>query len=515
MTNTQKKNKPHVNEAKDTEEARGKAMAIEKKKLLEEVEVSKIALISFKNVVNTRDDSSDEEGEEKGAEDHGLFTIIENSTLKWDLLDETMRLLEILLDHWLPPFPLCRLMPHPTMRPILDRVDNLALEFARNGYVPHIARFIVSLKTPQMATADVIERVSNNWNPIWMKLNEDFKRQLEDSGWGDVKAKVLYTWDGNHRLRAWNAEINRAHKDDPSYHCCVGASMVDVTEENEGEVLTVVARLNRRKEFIAKEFAVAEYRNAFYIVDKKGQKNTQQAAAIADRSLGEEWWKWAKSLQWTRKIVVVKDWLNLNHSACMYTEEQRVALWPADVYEACPLFLDFSKDTFPSKERVVFQEAKARRITRQQQQGKKLRSLKRKKKEVQEHLEVEDEEDNEEWRPLNSDRETASEFKADEDDDADISDNPPHSPTRSVMTKALQPTQTLTEKMRLAAVERATQARDLDQVVDALQGELADRLNAIEDLQAQVKVLQHEATEHQQLKEKQADEIKNSATTDD
>ncbi|MCO5553013.1 hypothetical protein L7F22_006533 [Adiantum nelumboides] len=60
--------------------------------------------------------------------------------------------------------------------------------------------------------------------------------------------------------------------------------------------------------------------------------------------------------------------------------------------------------------------------------------------EEEEHLEEEDEEDNEEWRLLNSDGETASAFKADEDDDADISDNPPPIPTRSV-TKALQPTQ--------------------------------------------------------------------------
>ncbi|MCO5604618.1 hypothetical protein L7F22_058787 [Adiantum nelumboides] len=73
-------------------------------------------------------------------------------------------------------------------------------------------------------------------------------------------------------------------------------------------------------------------------------------------------------------------------------------------------------------------------------EGKNLRSLKKKEKELQAHLEVGDEEDNEEWRPLYSDGEIASEYKADEDDDADISDNPPPSPLRSV-TKALQPTQ--------------------------------------------------------------------------
>ncbi|MCO5599458.1 hypothetical protein L7F22_053562 [Adiantum nelumboides] len=65
----------------------------------------------------------------------------------------------------------------------------------------------------------------------------------------------------------------------------------------------------------------------------------------------------------------------------------------------------------------------------------------------------------------------------------------------------------LTKKMRLAAIERATRAQDLDQVVDALQGELKDCLNAIEDLQAQVKSLKEEAATHQQIKEKLAKEI--------
>ena len=32
------------------------------------------------------------------------------------------------------------------------------------------------------------------------------------------------------------------------------------------------------------------YRDAFYSGDKKSRKFTQHAAAIADPSLGEEWW---------------------------------------------------------------------------------------------------------------------------------------------------------------------------------------------------------------------------------
>ncbi|MCO5562481.1 hypothetical protein L7F22_016108 [Adiantum nelumboides] len=99
-----------------------------------------------------------------------------------------------------------------------------------------------------MATTDVTERVSNTWDPIWIKLNEYFERQLEDFGWTDLKGKMLYTWDGNHRLRAWNAEIDRAHKDDPNYQCCVGASMVDVTKENEGEGKNLRSLKTKEKE---------------------------------------------------------------------------------------------------------------------------------------------------------------------------------------------------------------------------------------------------------------------------
>ncbi|MCO5547116.1 hypothetical protein L7F22_000558 [Adiantum nelumboides] len=65
--------------------------------------------------------------------------------------------------------------------------------------------------------------------------------------------------------------------------------------------------------------------------------------------------------------------------------------------------------------------------------------------------------------------------------------------------------------MRLAAIERPNRAKDLDQVVDALQGELEDWMNAIEDLQSQIKTLQDEATQHQQMKEKQALEIESIA----
>ncbi|MCO5582746.1 hypothetical protein L7F22_036645 [Adiantum nelumboides] len=97
MTNKQKKNKPHANEAKDNEKASGKATVIEKKNVMEEVKVPKIASSSLKNVVTTRDDASDEESEEEGAmnEDRGLFTLTKKSTLKWDLLDEMMRCLEV------------------------------------------------------------------------------------------------------------------------------------------------------------------------------------------------------------------------------------------------------------------------------------------------------------------------------------------------------------------------------------------------------------------------------------
>ncbi|MCO5583131.1 hypothetical protein L7F22_037039 [Adiantum nelumboides] len=302
MTNTQKKNKPHVNKVKDNEEASGKATTIEKKKLLEEVEVSKIASGSLKNFASTSDDASDEEGEEEGVvdKDCGLFTRIEKSTLKWDLLDESMQCLEV----------------------------------------------------------------------KYMKALQSI--------------------------------------------------------------------VSRREEFIAEEFA-AEYCNAFYTANKKGQKNTQRVAAIVDSSLGEEWWNLIMGLDWSKKPKWLTD-DRLYTLACAELPNDHLSNVLTTVISNDPSSI-YPTIKHSLKEWVVFQEAETQQITRQQQQGLNLRSLKRKEKEVQEHLEVEDEEDNKEWRTLNSDRETTVEFKVDKDDDADISDNPPPSPTRSV-TKDLEPTQT-------------------------------------------------------------------------
>ncbi|KAI5080717.1 hypothetical protein GOP47_0003900, partial [Adiantum capillus-veneris] len=176
----------------------------------------------------------DDEREDAGDEYRGLFTITEKSTLKWDLLDDTLHRLQDTRKVPLPPVPLCRLLPHPAVRPVQDHVHNLALEFSRNGYVPHRARFMLSIRTLDLDSIEVSHAIRKTWDPIWMQLNEEFEKQLHKSGWGDVKGKMLYTWDGNHRLRAWNAQIDTVHKEEPKYHCCVEACMVKATTESEG-----------------------------------------------------------------------------------------------------------------------------------------------------------------------------------------------------------------------------------------------------------------------------------------
>ncbi|KAI5074746.1 hypothetical protein GOP47_0010707 [Adiantum capillus-veneris] len=569
----------------------------------------------------------DDEREDAGDEDRGLFTITEKSTLKWDLLDNTLHRLQDTRKVPLPPVPLCRLLPHPAVWPVQDRVHNLALEFSRNGYVPHRARFMLSIRTLDLDSVEVSHAIRKTWDPIWMQLNEEFEKQLHKSGWGDVKGKLLYTWDGNHRLRAWNAQIDTVHKEEPKYHCCVEACMVKVTKENEGEVLTVVARLNRyamygwlqreldaemnkrgglrrrwykvplivlsqllylekytkalqsvsnkRNELSMEEFTT-HYRNAFYMADKKARKNTQRASAIADPNLGEEWWRllmdidwskrpkwltddriyslacadlpvnhrsnvlralvsddpttlypslksalndhsvfrtwlrretwwnrlvneatrqyallkkscrllendtlvttirewqsrysgtlyevecerlkgglksnkqkqkegtnmaakrafyrWVRIMDWTNKVPVTKEWLNVKHTACMYTEEQRAALWPKKVYVQCPLFIDFANDTFPPNEREQFKEAETGRVKRQQEEGKNLRSLKG--KDVVTEGTDNEEEVEEDREPRRSDGECPSEFEDDEDE-SDVPPSPTAKPTRAPQT---------------------------------------------------------------------------------
>ncbi|KAI5065344.1 hypothetical protein GOP47_0020039 [Adiantum capillus-veneris] len=540
----------------------------------------------------------DDEREDAGDEDRGLFTITEKSTLKWDLLHDTLHRLQDTRKVPVPPVPLCRLLPHPAVRLVQDRVHNLALEFSRNGYVPHRARFMLSIRTPALDSVEVSHAIRKTWDPIWMQLNEEFEKQLHKSGWGDVKGKMLYTWDGNHRLRAWNAQIDTGNF--ALQFTKRSLSTIAVWKlANEGEVLTVVARLNRindkgyiktsfidmlcmvramgtanmdtllkgldedvpgwlqreldaemnkrgglrrcwykvplivlsqllypakytkalqsvsnkRNELATEEFTT-HYRNAFYMADKKARKNTQRAFAIADPNLGEEWWRllmdidwsrrpkwltddriyslacadlpvdhhsnvlralvsddpttlypslksalndhsvfrtwlrretwwnrlvneatrqyallkkscrlpendtlettirewqsrysgtlyevecerlkggltsnkqkqkegtnmaakrafyrWVRLMDWTDKVPVTKEWLNVKHTACMYTEEQRAALWPKKVYVECPLFIDFAKDTFPPNEREKFKEAETDRVKRQQEEG--------------------------------------------------------------------------------------------------------------------------------------------------
>ncbi|MCO5571488.1 hypothetical protein L7F22_025228 [Adiantum nelumboides] len=197
ITNTQKKNKPHANEANDNEEASGKVAAIKKKNVLEDAEVSKIASSSLKKVVTTHDDVSDEEGEEEGAidEDRGLFTITEKSTLKWDVFDETMGRLE--------------------------------------------AKYTKALQSI----------------------------------------------------------------------------------------------VSKREELIAEEFA-AEYRNAFYNADKKGGKNTQQAAAIAGPSLGEEWWNSSSAKEgWlVEDVHRLQSSKQVDHKEAREThhDDEEANHWPAD-----------------------------------------------------------------------------------------------------------------------------------------------------------------------------------------
>lgn len=109
----------------------------------------------------------------------------------------------------LPRVPLCRLIHNPTVRPVQDRVDQLVEEFAREGYFPARPAFYCSLDGKKMPIREVTDEDRSSWDDLWIEVNNEFERDIAGTEWSFLSNKLLYVWDGNHRLRAWMGEIKR------------------------------------------------------------------------------------------------------------------------------------------------------------------------------------------------------------------------------------------------------------------------------------------------------------------
>ena len=103
----------------------------------------------------------------------------------------------------MPFVPLYRLLAHPKVRPIQDRVKQLENEFEGNGYSQLKGNFVISLDAPNgYPIVEVTAKMKSKWSLKWQELNATFEKELLCSEWRDMSQKMFYVWDENHRLKA-------------------------------------------------------------------------------------------------------------------------------------------------------------------------------------------------------------------------------------------------------------------------------------------------------------------------
>ena len=56
---------------------------------------------------------------------------------------------------------------------------------------------------------------------------------------------MFHMWDGNHRHKAWMPFILQFHADDPAFHVSVRAILLNVTEQNNKELLHAMTHWNK------------------------------------------------------------------------------------------------------------------------------------------------------------------------------------------------------------------------------------------------------------------------------
>ncbi len=83
------------------------------------------------------------------------------------------------------------------------RIQPLAEAFLIDGYYEPKGSFICSLDAPGFPSIEVDDTNKELWDPLWNTLNDEFENEIKDTCWADLSGKMLYTWDGNHRLAAW------------------------------------------------------------------------------------------------------------------------------------------------------------------------------------------------------------------------------------------------------------------------------------------------------------------------
>ncbi|MCO5547878.1 hypothetical protein L7F22_001330 [Adiantum nelumboides] len=165
--------------------------------------------------------------------------------IELDLLQDALEKFLVRRNSSRPLVPLCRLIPNEAIRTVSSHINIFQDTFDKSPYATIGAPFIVSLLRPgKNEYLEVNDVDLHEWGPTWTQVNDEFKRELTDSEWMDLKGRKFLCWDGNHRLKAWLPHICKAWSHIPSRHFGVQCQFIEVEKRREGELLLALQSQN-------------------------------------------------------------------------------------------------------------------------------------------------------------------------------------------------------------------------------------------------------------------------------
>ena len=84
-----------------------------------------------------------------------------------------------------------------------ERIKPLQDNFLVEGYYEPKGSFLCSIDAPGFPSQEVSDDMREGWDPIWKQFDAEFEEAISGTCWSNLSGKLLYTWDGNHRLSAW------------------------------------------------------------------------------------------------------------------------------------------------------------------------------------------------------------------------------------------------------------------------------------------------------------------------
>jgi hypothetical protein len=116
----------------------------------------------------------------------------------------------------------------PFVRPINEvDVSRLGNEFVM-GYRDGDRALYVSPYNNLDEVLYVSNDIMASWSSLWVEANEEFDVILRvDSVLAHIACKMLFVWEGNHRLSAWWRHVINHHSLDNHWHILVDCIVVD------------------------------------------------------------------------------------------------------------------------------------------------------------------------------------------------------------------------------------------------------------------------------------------------